>query len=132
MKDEPNLDRTLTLIDSFLSSLPEEPLPVKVEYDLSTDYTTYFLQEDSDIAPDESADKKFKTKTDPATGLDIQVKKAYQSNWSFSIYNVYNRMNPFFLYVDNDGDFMSGDFSLKIKQVSLFPIIPSATWNFEF
>ena len=58
MKDEPNLDRTLTLIDSFLSSLPEEPLPVKVEYDLSTDYTTYFLQEDSDIAPDESADKK--------------------------------------------------------------------------
>ena len=40
--------------------------------------------------------KKFKTKTDPATGLDIQVKKAYQSNWSFSIYNVYNRMNPFF------------------------------------
>ena len=76
--------------------------------------------------------KKFKTKTDPATGLDIQVKKAYQSNWSFSVYNVYNRMNPFFLYVDNNGDFMSGDFSLKIKQVSLFPIIPSVTWNFEF
>nr|WP_320037865.1 tetratricopeptide repeat protein [uncultured Bacteroides sp.] len=58
MKDEPNLDRTLTLIDSFLSSLPEEPLPVKMEYDLSTDYTTYLLEEDSNIAPDESADKK--------------------------------------------------------------------------
>ncbi|MEN9743220.1 MAG: hypothetical protein RLZZ65_1025 [Bacteroidota bacterium] len=76
--------------------------------------------------------KKFKTKLDKATGQEIQVKKAYQSNWSFSVYNVYNRMNPFFLYVDNDGDFMSGNFSLKIKQVSLFPIIPSVTWNFEF
>jgi len=58
MNDEPNLDRTLSLIDSFLSSLPEEPLPVKMEYDLSTDYTTYLLQEDSDIVPDESTDKK--------------------------------------------------------------------------
>jgi hypothetical protein len=76
--------------------------------------------------------KAYKTKTDPATGQDIQVKKAARSNWSFSIYNVYNRLNPFFLYVDNDGDFMSGNFSLSVKQVSLFPIIPSATWNFEF
>ena len=74
----------------------------------------------------------YKTKTDPATGQDIQVKKAYRSNWSFSVYNVYNRLNPFFLYVDNNGDFMSGSFSLSIKQVSLFPIIPSVTWNFEF
>ena len=76
--------------------------------------------------------KAYKTKTDPATGQDIQVKKAYRSNWSFSVYNVYNRLNPFFLYVDNDGDFMSGNFSLSVKQVSLFPIIPSVTWNFEF
>jgi hypothetical protein len=27
---------------------------------------------------------------------------------------------------------MSGNFSLSVKQVSLFPIIPSVTWNFEF
>ena len=76
--------------------------------------------------------KAYKTKTDPATGKEIEVKKRYRSNWSFSIYNVYNRMNPFFLYVDNDGDFLSGNFKLSVKQVSLFPIIPSATWNFEF
>jgi hypothetical protein len=76
--------------------------------------------------------KAYKTKTDPATGKEIEVKKKYRSNWSFSIYNVYNRMNPFFLYVDNDGDFLAGNFKLTVKQVSLFPIIPSATWNFEF
>jgi hypothetical protein len=76
--------------------------------------------------------KKFKAKTDELTGETIQVKKKYQSNWSFSVYNVYNRANPFFLYVDNDGDFLQGDFKISVKQVSLFPIIPSVTWNFEF
>jgi hypothetical protein len=76
--------------------------------------------------------KTYKSKTDEVTGETIQVKKKYQSNWSFSIYNVYNRANPFFLYVDNDGDFLKGDFKITVKQVSLFPIIPSVTWNFEF
>ena len=76
--------------------------------------------------------KKYKTRTDKVTGESIQVKKRYQSNWSFSVYNLYNRANPFFLYVDNDGDFLNGDFKISVKQVSLFPIIPSVTWNFEF
>lgn len=77
-------------------------------------------------------DKAYKTKEDKLTGESIQVKKNFRSNWSFSVYNVYNRMNPFFLYVDNDGDFLNGDFKISVKQVTLFPIIPSITWNFEF
>ncbi len=77
-------------------------------------------------------DKSYKTKLDPVTGAEIQVKKKFRSNWAFSVYNVYNRANPFFLYVDNDGKFLNGDFKLTVKQVSLFPIIPSVTWNFQF
>jgi hypothetical protein len=77
-------------------------------------------------------DKAYKTKIDETTGEAIQVKKKFRSNWSFSCYNVYNRANPFFLYVDNDGDFLNGDFKISVKQVTLFPIIPSVTWNFEF
>ena len=76
-------------------------------------------------------DKAYKTKTDPVTGSEIQIKKKFRSNWAFSIYNIYSRANPFFLYVDNDGNFLSGDFKISVKQVSLFPIIPSVTWNFE-
>ena len=75
--------------------------------------------------------KAYKEKVDPVTGETIQVKKRFKSNWAFSIYNVYNRANPYFLYVDNDGDFLQGDFEIKVKQVTLFPIIPSVTWNFE-
>jgi predicted transport protein len=77
-------------------------------------------------------DKAYKTRHDQLTGEEIQVKRKFRSNWSFSVYNVYNRANPFFVYVDNDGDFLNGDFKITVKQVTLFPIIPSLTWNFEF
>lgn len=75
--------------------------------------------------------KRFKESVDPATGETIQEKKKFKYNWAFSIYNVYNRANPYFLYVDNDGDFFQGTFNISVKQVTLFPIIPSVTWNFE-
>ncbi len=77
-------------------------------------------------------DKAYKTRQNPDTGESIQVKKKFRSNCAISIYNAYNRANPFFLYVDNDGDFLSGNFKLSVKQVTLFPIIPSFNWNFEF
>lgn len=77
-------------------------------------------------------DKEFKERRDPATGETVQQKKRFRSNWVLSVYNVYSRANPYFLYVDNDGNFVDGDFQVKVKQVSLFPIIPSITWNFEF
>ncbi|MDC1403148.1 TonB-dependent receptor [Crocinitomicaceae bacterium] len=76
-------------------------------------------------------DKPMKTIANE-NGDEVEVKKRFRSNWSFSIYNVYNRANPFFLYVDNDGSVFEGDFQVKVKQVTLFPIIPSVTWNFEF
>ncbi|MDA7580267.1 TonB-dependent receptor [Crocinitomicaceae bacterium] len=75
--------------------------------------------------------KAYKEQKNLETGETIKVKKKVRSNWAFSIYNVYNRANPYFLYVDNDGDFSSGNFDISIKQVTLFPIIPSVTWNFE-
>lgn len=75
--------------------------------------------------------KKFKEVKNPETGEITQKKKKLQHNVAFSIYNVYNRANPYFLYIDNDGDFLEGNFEISVKQVTLFPIIPSVTWNFE-
>ncbi|TNE53282.1 MAG: TonB-dependent receptor [Bacteroidetes bacterium] len=69
---------------------------------------------------------------DPVKNEHIEVPKRYKSSWSFSVYNMYNRANPYFLYIDNDGDLLEGDFKISVKQVTLFPIIPSITWNFEF
>ena len=59
-------------------------------------------------------------------------KKSFQDSWVFSIYNVYSRMNPYFIYFDQSGSVNNGDLKVTAKQVSLFPILPSVTWNVRF
>lgn len=58
--------------------------------------------------------------------------RKYQSYWVFSIYNVYSRLNPYFVYYDQEGSAATNDLKVSAKQVSLFPVIPSVTWNFKF
>ena len=55
-----------------------------------------------------------------------------QSYWVFSIYNVYSRLNPYFIYFDQTGSPFDGSLKIEAKQVSLFPILPAVTWNFKF
>lgn len=59
-------------------------------------------------------------------------KKKFTSEWVFSIYNAYNRQNTFFLYTDYETDLQSGTAEVKAYKVSIFPILPSVTWNFKF
>ncbi|WP_075602301.1 TonB-dependent receptor [Saccharicrinis aurantiacus] len=49
-------------------------------------------------------------------------KKNGTRTWNLSIYNLYNRQNPFYLYHDG----------FSLKQVSLFPILPSVSYTFNF
>ena len=58
--------------------------------------------------------------------------RKYKSYWVFSIYNVYSRLNPYFVYFDQEGSAATNDLKVTAKQVSLFPIIPAVTWNFKF
>ena len=58
--------------------------------------------------------------------------KHVQSSWNFSIYNVYSRLNPYFIYIETTGSPLTGDLKNTAKKVSLFPIIPSVTYNFSF
>jgi hypothetical protein len=58
-----------------------------------------------------------------------EKQKGLKGSWTFSIYNVYSRQNPYFLYVDSRGNTSQG-LELKVKQVSIFPILPSITYNF--
>ena len=44
LKDEPTVDRTLALIDAFLSTAPEE-VTSQTSFDYSMDYTAYLLEE---------------------------------------------------------------------------------------
>lgn len=58
--------------------------------------------------------------------------QGFYSYWTFSVYNVYNRRNPFFINYDFDTNEKTGVLRAEAFQVSLFPIIPSVTWNFRW
>jgi outer membrane receptor for ferric coprogen and ferric-rhodotorulic acid len=77
-------------------------------------------------------DKPTKKKYITSAGESMEVPKRFRSNWNFSVYNVYNYANPFFIYLSGQGFALQGTFRLSLKQVTLFPIIPSITWNFSF
>ena len=59
-------------------------------------------------------------------------KKRFKSTWNFGIYNVYSRQNPYFVYFATEVDETNQSVQIEARQVSVFPIIPSVTWNFKF
>ncbi|UII20167.1 TonB-dependent receptor [Fulvivirga ligni] len=61
--------------------------------------------------------------------------RKWQSNWVFSLYNVYSRKNPFTIYTrvqqDKDGNITDPN-AKEARLISLFPILPSVTYNVHF
>ena len=53
-------------------------------------------------------------------------------SWVFSLYNVYSRLNPYYLFFEVDGDIEEYRLEVKAKQISLFPVIPSVTYRLSF
>lgn len=73
---------------------------------------------------------------DIAVNWTIKKTSKFETGLNFSIYNVYNRKNPFFIYMETatNFDLQNLDFSItnQAYQMSLFPIIPSVMWTFKF
>ncbi|MCC6257609.1 MAG: TonB-dependent receptor [Chitinophagaceae bacterium] len=59
-------------------------------------------------------------------------KRKVKREWVFSVFNAYSRKNPFFIYFDQTGSPYTGDLKIQAKQVSIFPILPSITYNLKF
>lgn len=53
---------------------------------------------------------------------------SYDSEWVYGIYNLYSRLNPYFVYLTTNPDTKHPE----AKQVSLLPIIPSVSYNIKF
>jgi hypothetical protein len=71
--------------------------------------------------------------------LDVAVTKInkkkrpnqrWESNWVFSIYNVYNRRNPFTIYFRRNQDIPINTEAVRLSIIGSF--IPSVTYNFKF
>ena len=50
----------------------------------------------------------------------------------FSIYNVLNQQNPFFIYPQSTGNVMNYTIDVESKELSIFPILPSVSWQFTY
>jgi hypothetical protein len=57
---------------------------------------------------------------------DRYVKKSLRQ-WSFGIYNLYFRQNPYFIYADTQADGTT-----VYKQISLLPILPFVSYRITF
>ncbi|MCX8081289.1 MAG: TonB-dependent receptor [Bacteroidia bacterium] len=92
-----------------------------------------------DISATFSFSKHKEWKKSKIISADIEITTASPENkrklnhsLTLSVFNVYNRYNPYFIYFSRQGDLLKGDFKVVAKQVTLFPILPSLTWNFKF
>jgi hypothetical protein len=56
----------------------------------------------------------------------------FEASWIFSVYNVYNRRNPYYIYFETEGDLNKYELKTNLKQVSLFPVIPAITYRLKF
>lgn len=75
-------------------------------------------------------------RAEPYHRLDLGVqfhkkKRHHERTWEVSIYNAYNRKNPFFYQLNTKTDANNQAINI-LQRYSIFPIIPSVSYNFKF
>lgn len=66
---------------------------------------------------------------DLSATLQGRKTKKFDGSWTFSVYNVYGRENPYFIQFQNNPDDPQ---KTEAVQYSLFRWVPSVTYNFKF
>jgi len=62
-------------------------------------------------------------------GINFNKEKKWGTRtWNVSIYNVYSRLNPFYMDIGYNSETQKN----QLRQVSLFPIVPSVSYRFTF
>ena len=75
-------------------------------------------------------------RAEPYHRLDLGVQfhkkmRRHERTWEVSIYNAYNRKNPFFYQLNTKIDANKQSVTI-LQRYSIFPIIPSLSYNFKF
>ncbi len=86
------------------------------------------------IVDDLGSMNSFRMKPYHRLDLAIQIHKKMKRHeriWEFGLYNAYNRKNPFFYYIENDYNGNNIQ-TTKLKQVAIFPVVPSISYSFKF
>ncbi len=73
---------------------------------------------------------------DLSVGWQKKNKKGNYTGFNFSVYNVYNRLNAYYLFVDHDYIYDNQgnltDYHASVKKMTLLPIIPSVNFFYRF
>ncbi len=86
-----------------------------------------------EIVNDYGEKNNFRMKAYHRLDIGIQFhkeKKWGERIWEISVYNIYNRKNPFYYYSEHR-TINNKEYGV-LRQVSLFPVIPSFTYSFKF
>jgi hypothetical protein len=82
--------------------------------------------------------KKNDFRAEPYHRMDIAVqfhkkKKRHERTWEFGLYNAYSRRNPFFYQINTKKDpEVPNQWVNVLTRYSLFPVLPSFSYNFKF
>lgn len=66
-------------------------------------------------------------------GMNFHKQKKHGvRTWNISIYNVYNRKNPYMIYEGTNYNPVSGNYEGRLMQLSIFTILPSISYQYRF
>ena len=69
--------------------------------------------------------------------MDLGLGYKFLPRWGeadlmLGVYNLYNRRNPYFIYFEQEQGGKKGELNFTARQVSLFPVLPSISFNYSF
>jgi len=122
----------------YQTGIPYTPAIGKI-YSPSTEADNVVYTERLLYAERNSSRMKDYHRLDFGLNYNITTKGNRSAIWSFSVYNLYNRQNPYFYYynTNNTGEILVPEpgneiLPLKLYQVSFFPIIPTVSYKLFF
>jgi hypothetical protein len=124
---------TINLVWLYQTGLPYTPALGK-EFRPDTDIQSGLLTE-LIYGTKNSARMQDYHRLDLGFSHNVFTRRGNRAVWTYSIYNVYSRNNPYNYYYDNNRNLNDGvNYSkpLKLYKISLFPFIPSISYKVYF
>ncbi|GAB3951912.1 TonB-dependent receptor [Spirosoma harenae] len=86
---------------------------------------------------DDYGTQKNTFRAEPYHRFDLSIqfhkqKKHHERTWEFSVYNLYDRRNPFFYRLESVAATATEPTRTALFRYSVFPIVPSISYNFKF
>ncbi len=126
-----NLNENITISATWIYGTGNAITLPKASYNPVPYSNNYYYQTITDYGEKNS----FRVPAYHRLDVGVQFRKKrekYERTFELGLYNAYNRQNPFFLYLSSKYNSSNNTSKRVIKQVSIFPLIPSISWSIKF